>query len=91
MQIGYAEGKCPKCGKTFRRHRPIDVAVCDCWEYCSEGHLMQDYAPDLSPSTYGSINDPNASGDLTHPIRIVKYCSTCNYYSAQLPVEVSLT
>jgi len=90
-KIGVACGTCPRCGKKLCRTRPADIAVCDCWEYCPQGHRMEPYTPDLTPSTYGPINSTRASGDLTHPLKIVMWCPTCQYYSAQLPVEVRLT
>ena len=37
VKIGFAEGTCPKCGKTLRRRRPADYAVCDCYRYCVSG------------------------------------------------------
>jgi len=100
IKIGYAQGTCSRCGRKIKRPRPADYAVCDCWEYCPRDHgngpfgtKMEDYTPDLTPSTYGPIQveSGTAWGDLQHPIRIVKRCPICNYHSAQLPVEVRLT
>lgn len=79
-KIGFAEGKCGVCGKTFRRRRPADVAVCDCYEYCPVcGTKMTSYTPDLSPTAYDS-------GELD----ILFQCSSCGYKSKQKPVEVRL-
>jgi len=90
VEVGLAVGKCPKCGKEIARPRPADVAVCDCWEYCPKGHLMEPYTPDLTLQTYGPIDGKSVSGDLKHPIMIIRWCPVCKYYSAQLPVEVQL-
>jgi len=95
-KIGYAEGTCPKCGKTLRRRRPADLAVCDCYEYCSVCTpaytvKMDPYTPDLTPPTYGPIEGETATGDTKSPIKILYRCPKCGYYSAQLPVEVKLT
>jgi len=51
---------------------------------------MEPYTPDLTPQTYHPIESSKAYGDLEHPMRIVMWCPTCQYYSAQLPVEVRL-
>lgn len=99
IKIGYAEGKCSRCGKTHRRRRPVDTAVCDCYKYCPVDHgkgpyntLMNAYTPDLTPRTYGPIKpgDSDAWGDLEHPIQILYVCPVCNYHSKQTAVEVSL-
>lgn len=91
VKIGYAEGTCPECGRTLRRRRPTDYAVCDCFQYCPLcDNKMEPYTPDLSPSTYGPIESDTAVGDTESPVKILYYCSTCRYYSARMPVEVSL-
>jgi len=92
VQIGYAEGVCSNCGKTLMRRRPVDIAVCDCYEYCPLcGNKMQPYTPDLTPSTYGPIESEEAQGDTGKPLDVFYYCLNCRYYSAQKPVEVRLT
>lgn len=90
-KIGFAEGTCSKCGKTLRRRRPADIAVCDCYLYCPLcGKKMQPYTPDLTPSTYGPIESEEATGDTESPMNILYFCASCRYYSAQVPVEVKL-
>lgn len=95
-KIGWAEGKCSRCGKTLRRRRPADYAICDCYQHCpmcSPAYTvrMNPYTPDLTPSTYGPIKGEDVTGDTEAPIKIVYCCPKCGYYSAQLPVEVALT
>ena len=94
-KIGYAEGTCPECGKTLRRRRPADYAVCDCFKLCPVCSpvytvKMDPYAPDLTPSTYGPIEGETVIGDTEAPIKILYRCLKCGYYSAQLSVEVKL-
>lgn len=80
-KIGFAEGKCGACGKTLRRRRPADIAVCDCYEYCPIcGSKMAPYTPELSPVTY-------ESGELD----VLFQCANCGYKSKQKPVEVRLS
>jgi len=80
-KIGFAEGKCGVCGKTLRRRRPADIAVCDCYEYCPLcGAKMAPYMPDLSPTTY-------ESGEID----VLFQCPSCGYKSKQKPVEVRLS
>jgi len=82
-KVGYAEGKCPVCGKTLIRKRPADMAVCDCYLYCPLcGKEMAPYTPDLTPTTY----EPEKGLDVLY---------VCNnhvppYHSKQKPVEVRL-
>ena len=83
-KIGFAEGTCNRCGKTLRRKRPADLAVCSCYEYCPLcGAKMTPYTPDLTPSTY----DPEKG------LEVFYVCNkhTPPYYSTQKPVEVKLT
>jgi len=81
VKVGFAEGKCGICGKTLRRRRPADIAVCDCYEYCPLcGEKMKSYTPDLSPITY-------ESGELN----VLFQCPSCGYKSKQKPVEVRLS
>ena len=98
-KVGATEGTCPNCGKTLWRPHPVDVAVCDCWEYCPTDHgdgpygtRMNPYTPDLTPQTYKEIDSDaeDTWGDLKHPIDIVRVCPICGYHSKQLPVEVTL-
>lgn len=98
VKTGYAEGTCSRCGRTIKRQRPADVAVCDCWEYCPQDHgrgaygtLMEAYTPDTTLSTYGPIKtEGTAWGDIEHPLNILRRCPTCNYHSQQRPIEVQL-
>ena len=83
-KIGFAEGKCGVCGKTLRRRRPADYAVCECYMYCPLcGEKMMSYTPDLSPITY-------------NPEKGLNFLYVCNkhtlpYYSKQKSVEVPLS
>jgi len=38
-EVGFAVGKCPRCGKTLRRRRPADYAVC---EGSSKSHPIEE-------------------------------------------------
>ena len=90
-QVGYAEGTCPNCGATHKRTRPADFAICDCYKFCPLcGNEMQPYTPDLTTSTYGSIESETAQGDTDKPMNVLYYCPSCRYYSALKPVEVNL-
>jgi len=99
VKVDFAEGTCPQCGKKHARQRPIDVAVCTCYEYCPNDHgngaygtKMEAYTPDLTPSTYGPIEtEGTAHGDIEHPMHILYRCPICNYHSSQQPVEVELS
>jgi hypothetical protein len=98
VNVGFASGTCPRCGRILYRRRPAEVAVCPCWEFCPSNHgngafstKMDPYTPDLTPTTYGPIGgEGEAWGDLEHPIHIVRVCPVCKFHSAQLPVEVAL-
>jgi hypothetical protein len=80
-EIGFAEGKCGACGKTLRRRRPADIAVCDCYLYCPFcEEKMNSYAPDLSLHAY-------ESGELD----VLFQCLNCGYKSKKKPVEVRLS
>lgn len=82
MKAGYAVGTCSKCKKEHRKPRPVDVAYCNCWKFCPLcGTEMADYVPDTSGET--SYNPEMG-------MHAVKYCSICDRYSKQLPVEVAL-
>jgi len=86
-------GACPECGKETVRLSPVPlVVVCDCYKTCpSCGSEMAPYTPDLSPSTYGPIEGDAARGDTEKPVDILYRCPSCGYYSAQKPVEVTLS
>lgn len=97
-KIGFAVGICSVCGRTLRRRRPADLVVCDCYKFCPMDHgkglymtPMDPYTPDLTPSTYGSIEGEDVTGDTEAPIKILYCCPKCGHYSAQLPVGVALT
>jgi len=96
VKIGYAKGTCSRCGKTLTRRRPADYAVCDCCRFCpvctpAYTQPMDPYTPDLTPSTYGSIEGETVTGDTEAPIKILYRCSRCGWLSADLPVEVRLS
>ena len=81
VKVGFAEGKCGICGKTLRRRRPADYAVCDCYIFCPLcGAKMTAYSPDLSQHAY-------ESGELD----VLFQCPNCCYKSKQKPVEVRLS
>ena len=83
-------GKCSNCGREYHSNHKTEL-VCDCWTRCPLcGQGMEDYLPDLAPSTYGL----EGKRDLL----IVKVCSNLAghsshspFYSTQKPVEVELT
>ena len=83
-KVGSAQGVCSRCGKTLRRRRPADVAICPCYEYCPLcGTKMTPYTPDLTPTTYESEKGLDA----------LYVCNnhTPPHYSSQKPVEVHLS
>ena len=97
-EIGYAEGACSRCGKILIRKRPADIAVCDCYEYCSLcGAKMTSFTPDLTPSTYGAGESFAVKGQAVEaPEWTMETLYVCNnhtppYYSNQKPVEVRLS
>lgn len=89
VKVGWVCGICPRCGKTICRPRPADLAVCDCYLYCSlDGKKMEPYKPDLTPPTYGK-------GEPENPLEILFWHNSPQdhpqpYYSKQKPVEVRL-
>lgn len=98
-KVGYAEGTCSRCGRTHKRRRPADYAVCDCFRHCPIDHgrgtygtLMDPYTPDMNPLTYGKIKRGSSViwGDTEHPMWILYVCSVCSYHSKAKPVEVKL-
>lgn len=96
VKVGMAEGVCSQCGHAYKRPRPIDEVVCDCYMYCPICKPvytveMEPYTPDLTPTTYGPIESDAALGDTEHPMDISYKCPVCGYLSAQKPVEVRLT
>jgi hypothetical protein len=83
-KIGFAEGTCSKCGRTLRRRRPADSAICDCYLYCPLcGARMTPYTPDLTPASYESEKGLG--------ILYVCYNHAPPHYSKQKPVEVRLS
>ena len=79
-KVGFAVGRCPRCGKLLMRRRPAKVAVCNCWMYCPIcGSKMQPYVP---PSDPRQIN----KGDL----ETIMVCQKCGYKSKAKPAEVPL-
>lgn len=106
IKTGHVQGKCPQCGKTLYRPRPIDYAVCDCWQRCPlcEKEMMPynpsfDYeAPDFDRQDFDPVD---FDGRETIPMiyykkekgfRVVMVCLRHSppYYSKQLPMEVRL-
>lgn len=97
-KIGFAVGTCPKCGRTLRRKRPADIAVCDCFKECPLcGAQMNPYTPDLTPSTYRAEESYALKGQAVENaeagIETIRVCNdhTPPYFSSQKPVEVRLT
>jgi len=95
-KIGFAEGTCSNCGRTYQQKRPATTVVCDCYKYCpicqpSFTVKMEPYIPELTPSTYGAIESDKAIGDTESPLKTLFRCPKCGYYSAQKPVEVTLS
>jgi len=97
-KVGYAEGKCPVCGKLLIRKRPANLAVCDCYEYCPLcGAKMTPFTPDLTPSTYRAEESHALKGQTVEDVEAgIKTIMVCNnhtppYPSKQKPVEVRLT
>jgi hypothetical protein len=95
LKIGWAEGVCPRCGRVWRRRRPADFAICDCYRYCQIcGEEMQPYTPDLDPRVYRNedVLDPTELASKHEAtIRTRYYCPNCEEYSDSIPVEVKLT
>ena len=80
------EGKCSLCGKAHYSDRKGDIAVCDCWKYCSTcGAEMMPYAPDLAMNTYGF--------DDRRDLAVLAVCTLHfpPFFSTQKPVEVVCT
>ncbi|KPV63642.1 MAG: hypothetical protein AOA66_0774 [Candidatus Bathyarchaeota archaeon BA2] len=82
-KVGFAEGTCSKCGRLLIIKRPVDLAVCLCYEYCPLcGAKMTPYPPDLTPTTYESEKG----------LHVLYVCNNHTpYYSKQKPVEVRLS
>ena len=93
-KVGWAEGKCPKCGRVWRRERPADLVVCDCYRCCPCcGGEMTAYTPDLSPRIYRSEDVDEPTGAAAKPeasVRTRLYCARCGCFSDGVPVEVRL-
>lgn len=82
-KVGYAQGKCGRCGKTYVKKRPAFPIICDCWKYCPLcGKEMTLYTPDLTPSVY----------EAEKGLRVIRVClnHTPSYYSKDVPVEIGL-
>ena len=99
VEVGFVSGTCSRCSRELQAPRPADMAVCDCWEFCPRDHgngaygtKMEEYTPDLTPNVYGPIKveSGDVSGDLDHPMDILRRCPICGYLSSQKPVEVAL-
>jgi hypothetical protein len=93
-KIGLAEGECPRCGRVWRRERPTDVVLCDCYRYCPCcGDEMTPYEPDPSPRVYRSEDVDDPAGAAVKPeasVRTRLHCARCGYFSDGVPVEVRL-
>jgi len=93
-KVGLAEGTCPECGRVWRRERPADFVLCDCFSKCPMcGKEMQPYTPDFDPRTYRNEDVDDPTGDaIKHEatVNTLYYCPDCEYYSDQRPVEVKL-
>ena len=93
-EVGWAEGVCPVCGRVWRRERPADSVLCDCYKYCPvSGKEMQPYTPDLNPRTYRNENIDDPAGEASNHEATIEtrlYCPDCSYYSDGTPVEVKL-
>jgi len=93
-EVGWAEGVCPVCGRVWRRERPADSVLCDCYKYCPVcGKEMQPYTPDLNPRTYRNENTADPTGQASQhegTLQTKLYCPNCGYYSDGVPVEVKL-
>jgi len=91
-KVGWAQGTCGVCGRTYRARRPVQVVVCDCYRLCplcSPAYTveMTPYTPDLTqPRLYRS-----EEGGATMRTLYACYRHTPPYYSAQKPVEVVLS
>lgn len=83
-EVGYATGKCDRCGKTYTRKRPAFPILCDCYKFCPLcGQEMTPYTPDLTPTIHQSEKGQ----------KVLYVCNnhTPPYYSTQTSVEVVLT
>ena len=90
VKVGDAVGKCPACGREYRRPRPVVLpVVCDCYRDCPMcGATMEPYSPDLDPTTYG--REENPYGQSARMDTIMR-CPECGYLSSRKPVEVELS
>jgi len=96
--IGWAEGTCSRCGKTYRQKRPASTVVCDCYRICPLcGTEMTPFNPTLNPRTYGAEEATAVKGQAVEsPGWTAETVYVCNnhsppYYSSQRPVEVKLS
>jgi hypothetical protein len=96
--IGWAEGTCSRCGKTYRLKRLSDTIVCDCHRICPLcGAEMTPFNPSLNPGTYGAEEGAALKGQAVEsPAWTTETVYVCHnhsppYYSSQKPVEVKLS
>jgi len=99
-KVGYAYGKCSRCGREFRVRKPApQFVLCDCYRYCpleNWTQLMTPFSPDLTPSLYGAEKAFNVKGGGAEPPEWTSqtlyacYNHSPPYYSKQKPVEVRL-
>jgi len=100
VKVGYAEGKCPVCGRTYRGRRPADLVICDCYRFCPLCDPpytvpMEPFQPDLTVNAYESDETAGITGDEENPGRTIDVLYVCNnhsppHYSKQKPIEVKL-
>ena len=96
--IGWVEGTCSQCGKTYRQKRPAGIVVCGCYRICPLcGDEMTPFNPVLNPGTYGAEEGVALKGQsLESPLWTAETVYVCNnhsppFYSGQKPVEVKLS
>jgi len=98
-KVGYANGKCGRCGHEYHVKRPApDLLICDCYKVCPLcGSEMTPYTPDLDPATYRNVEAYDVKGgSAVSPDATLETVYVCRkhvppYYSLQKPVEVRLT
>ena len=93
-ETGWAVGICPVCGRVWRRQRPANLVVCDCFRRCANcGGEMTPYTPDMNPQTYRSEDTDDPTGMATKheaTLRTRFHCPSCDTYSDGTPAEVEL-
>jgi len=97
VKIGLAMGRCERCGRVYTAPRPAQPVTCDCYKECPIcGAEMTPFNPGvIDPETYRGQETPLASTktdvqDADWRLDTLYYCATCDYYSSQPPVEVTL-